>query len=336
MAYIARRLLWAPFLLLAVSFITFSLGRFGPGDPAQVIMGQYQNPETQARLRDQMGLNRPIYIQYGMFLRDAVKLNIPAFTDSAKTNLFKWPPSSPNFCALVSDNFGESYRFRGRNVGELICGRIWISMQLGIAASAIALVIGIPLGFIAALKQGTWLDVAIVSITLFFMSLPVFITAPFLLIFFVLWTGLLPSHGWNGFFSTNIIMPALILGVPGIAAITRLTRASTLEVIGQEYVRTARSKGLKELVINRRHILRNALIPIFTVVGLSLGTLVEGSFITEGYFGIPGIGRLAIESFFSRDYPVITALGLVIATSFVIVNLAVDIGYRLIDPRIRY
>ena len=131
-------------------------------------------------------------------------------------------------------------------------------------------------------------------------------------------------------------MPALVLGVPGIAVITRLTRASTLEVLSQDYVRTARAKGLSEFVVRRRHILRNSLIPVFTVVGLSLATLVEGSFITEGYFGIPGIGSLAIEAFFSRDYPVITALVLIIAAAFVAANLIVDVGYRFLDPRIRY
>ena len=199
-----------------------------------------------------------------------------------------------------------------------------------------ALSLGIPLGVFTAIKQGTWIDVTTVSVTLFFMSLPVFITAPFLLLAFGLWLGILPIQGWGGFFDTRIIMPALVLGVPGIAVITRLTRASTLEVLSQDYVRTARAKGLSEFVVRRRHILRNSLIPVFTVVGLSLATLVEGSFITEGYFGIPGIGSLAIEAFFSRDYPVITALVLIIAAAFVAANLIVDVGYRFLDPRIRY
>ena len=199
-----------------------------------------------------------------------------------------------------------------------------------------ALSLGIPLGVFTAIKQGTWIDVTTVSITLFFMSLPVFITAPVLLLAFGLWLGILPIQGWGGFFDTRIIMPALVLGVPGIAVITRLTRASTLEVLSQDYVRTARAKGLSEFIVRRRHILRNSLIPVFTVVGLSLATLVEGSFITEGYFGIPGIGSLAIEAFFSRDYPVITALVLIIAAAFVVANLIVDVGYRFLDPRIRY
>ena len=168
------------------------------------------------------------------------------------------------------------------------------------------------------------------------MSLPVFITAPVLLLAFGLGLGILPIQGWGGFFDPRIVMPAVVLGVPGVAVLTRLTRASTLEVLSQDYVRTARAKGLGEFLVRRRHILRNSLIPVFTMVGLSLATLVEGSFITEGYFGIPGIGSLAIESFFSRDYPIITALVLIIAAAFVVANLIVDIGYRFLDPRIRY
>jgi len=305
--YTVRRLLWLPFLLLIVSFITFFLGRFGPGDPIQVLMGQYHNEEVHKRLQKEMGLDKPIFIQYSHYIGNILK-----------------------------GDFGESFKYRGRNVSDLIGKRLWISIQLGFAASIISIVLGIPIGFFAATKHGTWLDTTTVSITLFFMSLPVFITAPFLLMLFVLWLNLLPSHGWDGFFSLSIIMPALVMGIPGIAGITRLTRASTLEILYKDYIRTARSKGLKEFDIQKKHILKNALIPLFTIIGLSLGTLVEGAFITEGFFGIPGIGRLAIESFFARDYPIITALSLLIASSFIISNLIVDLGYRFIDPRIKY
>ena len=305
--YIARRLMWTPVLLLAVSFITFSLGRFGPGDPVQILMGQRSNPEAVERLREQYGLDKPILVQYGIYIKDAVQ-----------------------------GDFGESYKYRGRTVSELVVKRMWVSAQLGIAASIISLTLGIPLGFFVALKQGTWPDTLTVSVTILFMSVPVFLTGPGLLIVFSLWLGVLPSHGWDGFFSSSIIMPAMVLGIPGIAGLTRLTRASTLEVLGQDYVRTARAKGLGEFVVRYRHIMRNALIPIFTVVGLSLATLIEGAFITEFIFGIPGIGQLAIESIFARDYPIIMALTLAIAAAFVIANLIVDIGYRFIDPRIRY
>ena len=306
-AYVIRRLAWTPALLLIVALITFLLGTYGPGDPVEVLQGQYNNPEVVERIREQRGLDRNVFVQYGVYIKN-----------------------------LLQGDLGESFKYRDRTVAELIGKRIWVSAQLGIAASIVALSLGIPLGVFTAIKQGTWIDVTTVSITLFFMSLPVFITAPFLLLAFGLWLGILPIQGWGGFFDTRIIMPALVLGVPGIAAITRLTRASTLEVLSQDYVRTARAKGLSEFVVRRRHILRNSLIPVFTVVGLSLATLVEGSFITEGYFGIPGIGSLAIEAFFSRDYPVITALVLIIAAAFVAANLIVDVGYRFLDPRIRY
>ena len=306
-AYVIRRLAWTPALLLIVALITFLLGTYGPGDPVEVLQGQYNNPEVVERIRQQRGLDRNVFVQYGVYI---------------------WN--------VVQGDLGESYKYRDRTVAELIGKRIWVSAQLGLAASIVALSLGIPLGVFTALKQGTWIDVTTVSITLFFMSLPVFITAPVLLLAFGLWLGILPIQGWGGFFDTRIIMPALVLGVPGIAVITRLTRASTLEVLSQDYVRTARAKGLSEFIVRRRHILRNSLIPVFTVVGLSLATLVEGSFITEGYFGIPGIGSLAIEAFFSRDYPVITALVLIIAAAFVAANLIVDVGYRFLDPRIRY
>lgn len=305
--YIVRRLIWTPFLLLAVSFITFSLTRFGPGDPVQVLMGQYNNPEAIERIRHQQGLDKPLFVQYGIYIKNTLQ-----------------------------GDLGESYRYRGRDVSELLPKRMWVSAQLAIAAMIISLGLGIPLGFFAAIRQGTWVDPAIVATALFFMSLPVFLTAPGSLVVFALWLDILPTHGWGGFFDTQIILPALVLGVPGVAALTRLSRASTLDVLSQDYVRTARAKGLQEYVVNYRHILRNALIPIFTLMGLSMATLVTGSFIIELFFGIPGMGLLAIESLFARDYPIIMAVTLVISVGFVVANLIVDIGYTIIDPRIRY
>ena len=305
--YIVRRLIWTPFLLLIVSFITFGLGRFAPGDPVQILSGQINDPAAVERIRHQLGLDKPFLVQYGIYVKNAFQ-----------------------------GDLGESYRFRDIEVSELIGKRIWVSAQLGIAAIIISLGLGIPLGFYAALKQGTWLDTATVSATLFLMSVPVFLTAPGLLIVFALWLDVLPTHGFEGFFSPHIILPALVLGVPGVAGLTRLTRASTLDVLGQDYVRTARAKGLTEFVVRNRHILRNALIPISTVIGLSMATLVEGALITEFIFGIPGVGQLAIESFFARDYPVIMSLVLVITIAFPFANLLVDLCYRFIDPRIRY
>lgn len=306
-AYVARRLLWTPFLLLFVSLITFALGLYGPGDPIKVLMGQHMNPEVVARIRHERGLDQPFFVQYRNYVWGALQ-----------------------------GDFGESFKFPGQAVSGLISGKILVSAQLGLAAMTLAVGVGLPVGLIAALKQGTWLDTAIVSFTLLFMSLPVFITAPVLMLVLVINLHWLPSGGWGGLFDPRIIMPALVLGVPSIAGWTRLMRASTLDVLGQDFVRTARAKGLAEAVVQVRHVARNALIPIMTMIGLSLGSLVEGAFITEGIFGIPGIGRLAVDSLFARDYPVIMAITLVIAVSFVTANLIVDIAYGFLDPRIRY
>ena len=305
--YIVRRLIWTPFLLLAVSMITFALGQYGPGDPVQILMGQYQNQEAMERIRVSKGLDKPAYHQYLIYVKDVLR-----------------------------GDFGESYKYRGRSVSELIPKRMWVSTQLGIAATLISLFIGIPLGAYTAIKQGTWVDPVVVSTTVLFMSVPVFLTGPGLLMIFSLKLGWLPTHGWGGFFDARIVMPALVLGIPGVAIITRLTRSSTLEVMTQDYVRTARAKGLKEFVVLYRHVLRNALIPLVTVVGMSLSGLIAGAFIVEFMFGIPGIGQLGIESFFARDYPIIMALTLIGAAALVLANLIVDIGYVFIDPRIRY
>ena len=304
--YIARRLLWTPVLLLVVSFITFTLGRFGPGDPVQTMLGPRASPEAVARIREQLGLDDNIAVQYTRYIG-----------------------------GVFQGDFGESFKYRGRSVGELLFKRIPVSAQLGLAALIISVGLGIPLGLLAALKQGTGWDTVLVAGTLLGQSLPVFLTAPVLLLVFALRLDVLPTHGWNGFFSTNIILPALVLGIPGVAILTRLTRASTLDVVGQDYIRTARAKGLSEGAVRSRHVLRNALIPIVTTLGFSLAGLASGSFIVEGFFGIPGIGMLAIESLFARDYPIIMALTLIGTTLFVLANLVVDLIYPFLDPRIR-
>lgn len=304
--YILRRLLWAPVLLLIVSFITFALGRFGPGDPVQIVLGQYSNPEVVQRIREQRGLDKNVAVQYGIYMR-----------------------------GVLRGDFGESYKYRGRAVGDLLAQRMPVSAQLGLAALIISVGLGIPAGLFAALKQGTPWDTAAVVATLAGQSLPIFFTAPMLLLVFVLWLGFLPSHGWGGFFDSHIILPALVLGIPGVAYLTRLTRASTLDVVGQDYIRTARAKGLPERTVRSRHILRNALVPVVTTLGFSLAGLASGSFVVETTFGIPGVGQLGVEALFARDYPVIMAFTIIGTTLFVLANLLVDLAYPLLDPRIR-
>ena len=304
--YIARRLLWTPFLLFMVSFITFALGQFGPGDPVELLLGQYSDPDVVERIREQRGLDDPIFIQYARYMGNAVR-----------------------------GDFGESFKYRGRTVSELLLKKIPVSAQLNLAALIISVGLGIPIGLFSALRQGTPWDTSAVAVTLLAQSMPVFLTAPVLLIVFALWLDILPTHGWGGFFDARIIMPALVLGIPGVAIVTRLTRASTLDVVHQDYVRTARAKGLSEFTVRNRHILRNALIPIVTTLGFSLAGLAGGSFIVEIFFGIPGVGLLAIEALFARDYPVIMAGVIIGTTLFVLANLIVDLIYPVLDPRIR-
>jgi len=306
-AYIVRRLLWLPFLLLIISFFTFALALYGPGDPVLVQLGGKASPETVARIRKERGLDRPFLIQYGDYILKA-----------------------------LHGDFGESYRFPGQPVGALIARRIWVSVQLGFAALVFALTIGVPLGLLAALLGGTIIDRLIVAMTLAANSFPTFVTAPILLWLFARQLRILPAGGWDGLFSPRVILPVIVLGMGGIAVFARQTRASLLDVLPQDYIRTARAKGLHELVVLIRHAMRNAMMPLVTIVGLSLGGLVEGAFITENLFGIPGIGALGFDAFISRDYPVILALTLVAAVSYTLANLLTDIAYAFIDPRIRY
>jgi ABC-type dipeptide/oligopeptide/nickel transport system permease component len=298
--------MWLPVILFTVSFVTFVLGRYGPGDPVQVLMGQHNNPAVVERIREQRGLNDNIFVQYGRYIGKVVR-----------------------------GDFGESYKYRGRTVTELLKAKMWVSAQLNIAAMILSIGLGIPIGLFAALRQGSLWDTAAVMMTLSWQSVPVFLTAPGLLWVFAHKLGFLPTHGWDGFFSPSIILPAVAMGIPGVAIITRLTRASTLEVISLDYIRTARAKGLPEMIVRRRHILRNALIPVVTSLGLSLAGIAFTSFIVERFFGIPGVGNLLIESIFSRDYPIIDGVLLIGTSMFVAVNLMIDLVYPVLDPRIR-
>lgn len=304
--YIIRRLVWLPIILVIVSFITFALGRFGPGDPVEVLMGQYADEQVVERIREQRGLNDPIFVQYARYVKNVTR-----------------------------GDFGESFKYRGRTVSELLKKKMWVSAQLNLAALFLSVSLGIPLGLFAAFRQGTLWDTGTVAFTLLGQSIPVFLTAPVLLLVFALKLDILPTHGWGGIFDTRIILPAIVMGVPGIAIITRLTRASTMEVISQDYIRTARAKGLSEFTVQRRHVLRNAMIPVVTMLGFSLAGIAFTSFIVERFFGIPGIGNLFIESIFARDYPIINAVILIGTMMFVAANLIVDLIYPWLDPRIR-
>lgn len=306
LVYILRRLLWTPVLLLLAAFFVFFMGTVAPGDPAELRLGNRATPERVDRLREQLGLNDPLPIRYMRFIGNALK-----------------------------GDLGESYVFQGKTVTSLIGPRLLVSLQLNIAASVVALGIGLPLGFYAAKRQGTKTDPAILISMLILYAMPVFFTAPFLILFFAVKLHWVPASGWNGMFSTQVILPALTIGIPGAAIFVRHMRASTLEVIGQEYIRTARAKGMSNFVINYRHVARNALLPILTLLGFTLAGIFGGSLIVELIYGIPGVSRLSLDAIFQRDFPVLTAFVLLGSLMLVLANLVIDIAYTIIDPRIR-
>ena len=306
LVYILRRLLWTPVLLLLAAFFIFFMGTVAPGDPAELRLGTRATPERVDRLREQLGLNDPLPIRYMRFIGNALK-----------------------------GDLGESYVFQGKTVTSLIGPRLLVSLQLNIAASIVALSVGLPLGFYAAKRQGTKTDPAILISMLILYAMPVFFTAPFLILFFAVKLHWVPASGWNGMFSTQVILPALTIGIPGAAIFVRHMRASTLEVIGQEYIRTAHAKGMSNFVINYRHVARNAFLPILTLLGFTLAGIFGGSLIVELIYGIPGVSRLSLDAIFQRDFPVLTALVLLGSLMLVLANLVIDIGYTVIDPRIR-
>ena len=304
--YVSRRLLWTPVLLFFAGLFIFSLSSITPGDPAELMAGQRADPEAIERIRDRLGLNDPFMVQYLRYISDALK-----------------------------GDLGESYRYRGRDVVELLVPRLKVSLELNIVSYFVTLIIGLPLGFWAAMRQGTWKDPTMTTFMLLVYALPVFFTAPFLILVFALWLDWIPVSGWSGMFSTQAILPAVTLGVPGAFVFMRYMRASTLDVLGQEFVRTAHGKGMGHMTVNRRHIARNALIPIMTILGFSLAGMFGGSLIVELIYGIPGVARLSLEAVFQRDYPLLMALTILGTTMLALANLFTDIMYSVIDPRMR-
>ncbi|MYF79864.1 MAG: ABC transporter permease, partial [Chloroflexi bacterium] len=220
--YVSRRLLWTPVLLFFAGLFIFSLSSITPGDPAELMAGQRADPEAIERIRDRLGLNDPFMVQYLRYISDAFK-----------------------------GDLGESYRYRGRDVVELLAPRLKVSLELNIVSYFVTLIIGLPLGFWAAMRQGTWKDPTATTFMLLVYALPVFFTAPFLILVFALWLDWIPVSGWSGIFSTQAILPAVTLGVPGAFVFMRYMRASTLDVLGQEFVRTAHGKGMGHMTVNR-------------------------------------------------------------------------------------
>ncbi len=314
-SYIIRRLLWAPVILLAVSLVTFGLGRFGPGDPIQILQGQYRDPEVRERIADELGYNDNFFVQYGRYMKN-----------------------------FVTGDLGTSLTYRGLPVADVIFPRLWVTIQYNLLALVLIFAIGLPAGIWAALRRGTWMDPFIISLFLFFASVPVLVSIPVMQWLFALKLGWLPSGGWEvreffgveiGLLNKRAILPVIILTLPGIAGVARYMRAQVLEVLSEDYVRTARAKGLAEFTVVSRHIARNALLPLATIMGFALVGLLGGSIFLETLLGIPGIGSYAFEAVFNRDYDSIMAIVLITSTAFVAANLLVDITYAFIDPRIR-
>jgi peptide/nickel transport system permease protein/oligopeptide transport system permease protein len=305
---ISRRLLSLIFVLFSVTFLTFVVSYLAPGDPILNMMGGRQDPVRYQFLKHLYGLDRPWYQQYLTYL-----------------------------VHLLHGNLGYSFKYPGRPVWELIANGVPVSLELGLLALTLSILIGVPAGVVAALWQNTWRDTSIMSLMLALYSVPSFVIIPVVwVIDLALYKAGLPSlpvAGWGG--PKQIILPVLVLSAANVGFIARLMRNSVLEVMRQDFVRTARAKGVPEALVVRRHILRNALLPLLTVLGPAAAFLVTGAFVVENLFAIPGIGYLSVQSIGQRDYPVIQATTILLAFAVVIMNLVTDIAYTFADPRTR-
>lgn len=305
---ISRRLVSLVFVLFSVTFLTFIVSYFAPGDPILVMMGGRQDQARYLFLKHLYGLDLPWYQQYFNYL-----------------------------VHLLQGNLGYSYKYPERPVWTLIANGVPVSLQLGGTALALSLLVGMPAGIYAALKQNTWKDTGTMAVMLALYSVPSFVIIPILwIIDLALYKAHLPSlpvAGWGK--PANIVLPALVLSAANMGFIARLMRSSMLEVLRQDFTRTARAKGVREAVVIRKHVLRNALIPMLTVLGPSMAFLVTGAFVVENLFAIPGIGYLAVQSIGQRDYPVIQATTILLAFAVVVMNLLTDLAYTVVDPRVR-
>lgn len=304
--FIIRRLLVAIPVLIVVSALSFWLFRFAPGDPVTSRAGPRANPEQIERVKQNLGLNDPIPVQYLRYMGN-----------------------------LLRGDLGESYRRPGISIGELIKTKVKVSLQLNILPLILIYLIGLPIGIYMALRRGSWQDPSISATLLLLAAVPSFTMIPFLQWLFALKLGWLPVGGWDGLFSTRVILPTIALTVPSLAGLSRLTRISLVQVLGEDFIRTARAKGLTENIVITRHTLRNAMLPLTTGVIISLFYLYTGTLFVELLFGIPGLGREAYESIGSRDYDMLMALTMISAAAFVLANLVLDIVYTIVDPRIR-
>lgn len=315
-AYIIRRLLLLIPTLLIVTIIVFCAVRFVPGSVIELMasqIGETENIEEAIQtIKHNLGLDVPIYIQYGRWLG-----------------------------GILTGNLGKSL-WTGRSISEELLNRLPVSVELGILALITALLIALPIGILSAIRQDTAADYIGRSIAIFFISVPAFWLATLVVVYPSVWFGWTPAIQYIPLLKDPVgnlkqfIIPAVLMGMAMSGTTMRMTRTMMLEVLRQDYIRTAWAKGLKEGIVISRHALKNALIPVVTIVGMQLPILVGGAVVIETIFGLPGIGRYFVDALFQRDYPIISAINLVVATFVMLCNLVVDITYAYLDPRVQY
>jgi oligopeptide transport system permease protein len=301
--YIVRRILWLIPVLLFVSIITFTLMHITPGGPWD--KEKAVAPQVVANLNAKYNLDKPAWQQYLIYMSGA-----------------------------IHGDLGPSYTYQDRSVTQIILGGLPATASLGFFAALVALMVGLPLGIFAAMRQNTALDYSALAFGTVFASVPTFVLGFVLIIVFALTLHLVPTSGWGK--PANYVLPVLTLGLNQAALLTRITRASVLDVNRQDFMRTARAKGLREHVLIRRHLLKNSMIPVVTVLGPLLAFLIVGSLVVENIFSVPGIGRLLVQGISQRDYSLIMGSTLVYAIVIAVLNLIVDVLYAFIDPRISY
>jgi peptide/nickel transport system permease protein len=311
-AYIVRRILATIPVMAVVAVFVFALLYLSPGDPAAIIAGDTATVDDILRIRAKLGLDQPVYIQFGEWV---------------------W--------RLMHGDLGISI-FTNLPVAKLIQQRLEPTVALSLATLIVSIAVAIPMGVLAAWKAGSWIDRVVMVFAVLGFSVPVFVLAYILIFVFAIWADLLPVQGYvsitSGFwpFLSHIILPSAALGMIFAALIARITRASMLDVLAQDYIRTAQAKGLANRQVLIGHALKNAAVPIVTIIGIGVALLIGGVVVTETVFAIPGLGRLTVDAILRRDYPIIQGIILVFSGAYVLVNLLVDLSYTLIDPRIRY
>jgi len=312
LVYVLKRVLATVPVMLVVAIVVFSMLRLTAGDPAAIIAGDNATSQDVAAIRAKLGLDRPIVEQFGIWIS-----------------------------RVVRGDFGESFFFK-RTVASLIAERIEPTLALAALTLVLAVFMAVPLGIVAAWKRGTWIDRGVMGLSVLGFSVPVFVIGYALIYLFAIQLAWLPVQGYQRLSEglagclERLILPSITLAVIYVALIARITRASVLEVLDADHVRTARAKGLGEVPVLVRHVLRNASVPIVTVIGFGVALLIGGVVVTESVYAIPGLGRLTVDAVLARDYPTVQAVILLFSAAYVLINLLVDLTYTVLDPRIRY